>query len=247
MSVATASRNLSKTLNVYTTRAPIGKAEYILNPLDYAAKTHDMYCKRFAPRGHRVEALLLGMNPGPWGMAQTGVPFGSPDFVTSFLGITGKVKSVSHTHPKRPILGFESTRTEVSGQRLWGGIEKCFGSPENFFERFFIANFCPLVFQSDTGANVTPDKLPANEWANIIPACDKHLVEVIETLKPEMVIGIGRWATNQMERVVKLGMVDVEIGNVLHPSPASPAANKGWLETARSQFEKLGHPWPHSK
>ncbi len=32
----------------------------------------------------------------------------------------------------------------------------------------------------------------------------------------------------------------VRIGRILHPSPASPAANRGWAEVATSQLKALG-------
>lgn len=48
--------------------------QYVYNPLEYAWETHRCYAERYCrggPRGQRV--LFLGMNPGPYGMAQTGV------------------------------------------------------------------------------------------------------------------------------------------------------------------------------
>ena len=47
---------------------------YIYNPLEYAWQMHEAYLSRFVSRPTRT--LLLGMNPGPFGMAQNGVPFG---------------------------------------------------------------------------------------------------------------------------------------------------------------------------
>lgn len=45
--------------------------KYIYNPLDYAWDTHRCYVEKYCVGGQRI--LFLGMNPGPFGMAQTGV------------------------------------------------------------------------------------------------------------------------------------------------------------------------------
>jgi single-strand selective monofunctional uracil DNA glycosylase len=243
-----AAQRLKRAVADYPARAPLGSAEYVLDPLDYAWKHHRAYLERYGPREPgAVEAMLVGMNPGPWGMAQTGVPFGSPDVVRDFLGIHGPVKAPASTHPKRPILGWSGTRTEVSGRRLWGGVRDCFGTPEAFFARFFVANYCPLVFQSETGANLTPDKLPAAALADCYAACEDHMARVIEACAPRTVIGVGKWAEKQVKAIVAARGLDVEVASILHPSPASPAANRGWLPQARKQLAALGHPWPEPR
>lgn len=47
---------------------------FVYNPLDYAWGIHEKYLK-LAGQGKK-KVIFLGMNPGPFGMAQTGVPFG---------------------------------------------------------------------------------------------------------------------------------------------------------------------------
>ncbi|MGE0711005.1 MAG: uracil-DNA glycosylase family protein [Planctomycetota bacterium] len=225
--------------------APPAAAPYVLNPLDYAWPLHQAYLRRYGPAaGASVEAVLVGMNPGPWGMAQTGVPFGSPDLVRDFLGLAGEVEGPAGCHPKRPILGLQSPRTEVSGQRLWGGIRACFGAPEPFFRRFFVLNDCPLVWQNERGGNVTPDKLDKAYMAPCLEACDQHLREALLALGPRTAIGVGKWAERRLRHVVERFGLEVDVQTILHPSPASPVANRGWLEQARGQLAALGHPWP---
>lgn len=244
MRLIAAAQTLRDALAPWPQRVPLGPIAWILNPLEYAWAPYEQYVRRYAPEGHRVEAVLLGMNPGPWGMAQTGVPFGSPDFVRDFLKLDAPVKVPRLFHPDRPILGLQSPRTEVSGQRLWGGIQQCFGQPEAFFARFFVANYCPLAFQTQTGANITPDKLSRADGQPLELLCDAHLETLLRVLEPQTVIGVGKWAQEQATRVVKQAQLPVRVATILHPSPASPAANRGWLEAARAQLEALGHPWP---
>ena len=51
-----------------------GPVTHVYNPLEYARAPHEAYLERWGRGPKRV--VLLGMNPGPFGMAQTGVPFG---------------------------------------------------------------------------------------------------------------------------------------------------------------------------
>ena len=213
---------------------------HVYAPLEYASDAVEMYLDRFARPG--VEALMLGMNPGPWGMAQTGVPFGEVAHVRDFLGIECPVERPEDEHPKRPVLGFECPRSEVSGRRFWGWASERFGDPDVFFDRFFVWNWCPLAFLEETGRNRTPDKLPADERAALESVCDDALRKMVECLEPRMVIGIGAYAMKRARGVVE-GM-DVEVGSILHPSPASPMANRGWAPQAEAGLLKLGVELP---
>ncbi len=209
---------------------------HVYNPLDYAWNAHAQYLELHgaAPK----EVLFLGMNPGPWGMAQTGVPFGEVSAVRDWLGIDAEIRRPEHEHPKRQILGLACTRSEVSGARLWGWARETFGSPEHFFSRFFIANYCPLAFLEESGRNRTPDKLPGAEKGPLLEICDRSLRCTVEHLQPKMVVGIGVFAEGRAR--VALDGIDVAIGRILHPSPASPTANRGWAEQATRELREQG-------
>jgi single-strand selective monofunctional uracil DNA glycosylase len=245
-----AAKRLNRDLSGYREADPELGFSYLLNPLEYAWKVHQAFLRRYAPTAPgQVEAVLVGMNPGPWGMAQTGVPFGSPDVVRGFLNLTGiAVSEPPNVHPKRRIVGLESPRSEVSGRRLWGGAQACFGSAEAFFSRFFVLNYCPLVWQKESGANLTPDKLPKSYMADCSAACDRHLEAALRALGPEVTaIGVGKWAEKQLEKVIEGAGLPNTVGAILHPSPASPIANRGWLPQARAQLTALGHTWPEPR
>jgi single-strand selective monofunctional uracil DNA glycosylase len=209
---------------------------YVYNPLEYAREPHEAYLERWG-RGRR-EVLLLGMNPGPFGMAQTGVPFGEVSVVRDWLGVSGRVGKPKKEHPKRPVQGFDCPRSEVSGARLWGWARERFATPENFFKRFFIVNYCPLVFMEEGGKNLTPDKLPASERDPLLEACDAALRDLVDFYRPEWVVGVGAWAEKRARAA--LGEAGPRIGTILHPSPASPLANRGWAAQAEAGFQKLG-------
>ncbi len=208
---------------------------HVYNPLDYAWAVHERYLDRYGQGTKRV--IFLGMNPGPFGMAQTGVPFGEITAVRDWLGLAGPVGKPATENPGRPVEGFACPRSEVSGRRLWGLFQERFVTPDAFFAEHFVANYCPLVFFSD-GRNVTPDKLPAGEQKPLLAACDAHLRRMAEILEPEWVIGVGGWAEGRAAEA--LAGLPLRIGRILHPSPASPAANRGWSAAAEGQLRALG-------
>lgn len=211
---------------------------HVYNPLEYARAPWDAYCERFG-QGER-EVLFLGMNPGPFGMAQTGVPFGEVGFARDWLGLEAPVGRPAVEHPKRPVQGFACTRSEVSGARVWGWAKERFGTPEAFFARYFILNYCPLVFMEESGRNRVPEKLPKEERERLFAACDRALRRTVAIMRPRLAIGIGKFAEKKLQTV--LGDVPgLRIGAVPHPSPASPLANAGWAPLMdRAMAELLG-------
>jgi single-strand selective monofunctional uracil DNA glycosylase len=209
---------------------------HVYNPLIYAAEPHRRYLDRYG--GRPKEVVWVGMNPGPWGMAQTGVPFGEVSAVRDWMGIEAPVGRPARSHPKRPVLGFACTRSEVSGQRLWGWARKTFGAAELFFRRFFVVNYCPLMFIGESGANRTPDKLTVPEARPLFAACDRALRRTIEYLEPAHVVGVGRFAAERAR--IALDGLDVKIGVITHPSPANPRANRGWEPIIVGELGAMG-------
>ncbi|MNR87110.1 Uracil DNA glycosylase superfamily protein [compost metagenome] len=209
---------------------------HVYNPLVYAREGYAAYLRLAGDTPKR--AIFLGMNPGPWGMAQTGVPFGQVEWARDWLGIHVAVGKPEVEHPKRPVTGFECGRKEVSGSRLWGAIAKHFGTPEAFFERYLILNYCPLVFMEESGRNRTPDKLPASERKALFDACDLHLREVVDVLQPEWIVGIGAFAEERAR--LALEGTGIKTGRIIHPSPANPLTNQGWEPIVERELTALG-------
>jgi single-strand selective monofunctional uracil DNA glycosylase len=217
-----------------------GAVSHVYNPLDYAWEPHRCYLERYG--GGRPEVLLLGMNPGPWGMAQTGVPFGDVPLVRDWLGIEAPVGRPTREHPKRPIEGFDCHRREVSGQRLWGWARERCGTPARFFARFFVHNYCPLCFMESSGRNRTPDRLPAADRKKLFAACDRALADAVRSLAPRYVLGVGGFAADRAAAV--LGDAPVQVGQILHPSPASPRANRDWAGEVEAALRDMGIALP---
>ncbi|MFP4114351.1 MAG: uracil-DNA glycosylase family protein [Spirochaetota bacterium] len=210
----------------------------VYNPLRYARKMWDRYLERFASTAKRT--ILLGMNPGPWGMAQTGIPFGEIAAVRDWMALSEEIGRPEAEHPKRPVEGLDCTRSEVSGRRLWSLMAGRFETAEGFFATHFVANYCPLVFMADTGRNITPDKLPADERRPLFRICDEFLRVVVRALEPDYLVGVGKFAESRAETACS-GMDDPpKIATILHPSPASPAANRDWAGTVTRQLTELG-------
>ena len=233
MTLARIARRLCREVEQLEFGPPVA---FVYNPLDYARGPHEQYLRRYgaAPK----EVVLVGMNPGPFGMVQTGVPFGDVELVRDFLGIEGRVGRPAAEHPKRPVDGFDCARREVSGTRVWSWARERCGTAERFFERFFVVNYCPLAFLEEGGRNRTPDKLKAPEREALFAVCDRALGDTIELLAPRLAVGIGAFAEQRLRAALPDGAV--RIGRILHPSPASPAANRGWAEQVEEQLAELG-------
>ena len=226
-------RRLARAVDALEFAPPV---THVYNPLAYARGPHEAYLERYAHPG--IEVLLVGMNPGPFGMAQTGVPFGEVGLVRDWLGISGRVDRPVREHPRRPVSGFACERSEVSGARLWGWARERFGAPEEFFARFFVWNYCPLVFMEDSGRNRTPDKLPVAERAALFAPCDAALRGLADALDPHLVVGVGAFASERARSA--LAGRRHRLGTIPHPSPASPAANRGWAALAERALLELG-------
>jgi len=228
------SRELAQTVSGLRFTPPVA---CVYNPLDYARAPHELYLSRFGVG--RKEALFVGMNPGPFGMAQTGVPFGDVRMVRDWMGIEAPVGKPFPEHPKRPVDGFKCPRGEVSGARLWGWARDGFGRPESFFKRFFVWNYCPLCFMEESGRNLTPDKLLADERVPLTLVCDDALRQLVDTLRPSIVIGVGAFAEKRAREALDRPQ-DPRIGRIPHPSPASPSANRGWAAATEQALKQCG-------
>lgn len=217
--------------------APLTFAEpvhTVYNPLLYARSAYEDYWRRYASGEKAV--MFMGMNPGPWGMAQTGIPFGEVSIVRDWLGIQAAIGKPAVEHPARPVQGLDCKRTEVSGQRIWGWIRRRFGTPEEFFQNHFIANYCPLVFMEESGRNRTPDKLPKHERDPLFAACDRALQKTAGILKPKAIVAVGRFAEGRAQ----IALPDLPVITIPHPSPANPAANSGWEEEVERRLGEAG-------
>jgi single-strand selective monofunctional uracil DNA glycosylase len=211
----------------------------VYNPLDYARAAHLQYLTRYASAPKEI--VLVGMNPGPWGMVQTGVPFGEVHWVRDWLGIDAAIRKPAVEHPLRPIEGWACQRSEVSGSRLWGWAKQRFETPGAFFERFFVANYCPLSFLEKNGKNRTPDALPTDERAPLLEVCDRFIAELLLELRPRHAIGVGHFAAKRVEAALAgRNQHAIQVGAITHPSPANPRANRGWAVLVERELAALG-------
>jgi single-strand selective monofunctional uracil DNA glycosylase len=209
---------------------------FVYNPLLYAREPAERYVSLYA--AGRKDVVFLGMNPGPWGMAQTGVPFGEVEAMRDWLRIEGRVSAPAAVHPRVPVRGFDCPRSEVSGRRLWGLMHERFGDAREFARHWFVANYCPLLFLDATGRNITPDKLVQPDRAVLFPICDRFLAILLSTLRPHWAVGVGSFARQRLEAVAPA--LGVEVASITHPSPANPVANRGWVRQARAALRSRG-------
>lgn len=205
-----------------TAAVPLSGPAYVYAPLGYAWEPHERYLRAFGERAGR--ALFVGMNPGPWGMAQTGVPFADVAWAHGWMGIHGEVEAPPRVHPKRPVLGYASTRSDPSGGKFYGWAKRRHGTAERFFADFFVVNYCPLLFLDESGRNVTPAQLRKADADALLPPCDAWLRDALAALRPSLVLPMGSFVEARVRPLA--GATPVRA--VRHPSPANPANNAGW-------------------
>ncbi|HMI88538.1 MAG TPA: uracil-DNA glycosylase family protein [Polyangiaceae bacterium] len=227
-----AAKKLHRRTSKLAFAAPV---DCVYAPLGYAWPIAEAYMEKYGSGAKEI--VFVGMNPGPFGMAQTGVPFGEVGFVRDWMDLRGSVARPEREHAKRPVLGLDCTRSEVSGARLWGAFARRFPDARQFFQRAFVLNYCPLLFLAESGANITPDKLRVSERAALETACDEHLRDALSALHPRTAIGVGQYAT---KKIASLGIPGLQVASIPHPSPASPAANRGWDELAAKALRSAG-------
>ena len=213
-----------------------GSVDAVYNPLAYAWEPHRAYLELASGGG--AKTLLLGMNPGPHGMGQMGIPFAATSVVRDLLKITNlEVGQPKKPHPKRPISGLDWPKEEVSGTRLWGLLANEYGSAESIFKSVFLLNHCPLMlFSGERATNITPDKITGPTTKALLERCDEHLREVVDIMQIERVIGVGRYS--EKRALNALSRIDISVTTCWHPSPASPLANRNkgedWKKNVRN-------------
>jgi len=214
------------------------KVAWTYDPFDYAWDGYRQYVEKLG-EGPR-QALFVGMNPGPWGMGQTGVPFGDPDQVCA-MGVTeiDVTEPTDYRSDERPVHGLDSPRNEVSGTRLFEGLARVFGSLPDAYQHLFVANYCPLLFFDDTGSNLTPPKLLKADREPLFAACDEHLDRLVNYYDPDALVGVGRFAERRIEAVLDDRDEDRTVEYLLHPSPANPHANRDGGQYWQDQLDEL--------
>lgn len=230
------SHDLSARYAAISYPAPVA---FVYNPLEYAAGPHECYLQKWGNGSKRV--VFAGMNPGPYGMAQVGVPFGEISVVRDWLRITGAVGHPPAEHPKKPVLGFDCRRSEVSGRRLWGLFIDRFKNPEAFFAEHFVVNLCPLMFLDAGGRNLTPDKLPQPTRDQTMELCRFYIRRVCELLNANHLVAVGTFSTTVCTEAVQgIHTAPPTVLRIQHPSPANPNANRDWAGSATTDLQNAG-------
>ncbi|XP_069762283.1 single-strand selective monofunctional uracil DNA glycosylase [Narcine bancroftii] len=213
---------------------------HVYNPLEYAWEPHRCYVEKYC--SSQKDVLFLGMNPGPFGMVQTGVPFGEVTMVQEWLGVSGIVERPATEHPRRPVLGWQCQRSEVSGARFWGLFRSLCGAAgaQAFFHRCFVHNLCPLAFVDGAGRNLTPADLPQALREQLLEVCGDSLRRTVSLLGVGMVVGVGRLAETRARKALAKGAeTRVRVEGISHPSPRNPRANQGWQQATAARLQEL--------
>lgn len=191
----------------------------ILNPLVYAWHLHEEYMGK-VPQGTKI--LFVGMNPSPSSL--TGIPFYEKDAMTNLFGAPLLTQLLNEMPAK-----YRGNETSESGQRFWEFVFKKFGSYDKFFRYCFIINYCPLIFMNKDGGNVPLDGFNDASQSllkNLMAISDSGLKDIIDHIKPTLIIGIGRYAFN---RVRQANTSNIKCYQIRHPSPATGMTSDQWM------------------
>ena len=179
---------------------------------------------------------MVGMNPGPVRDGADGRAVRRRRrWCATSSASRGRSGSRRVEHPRRPIAGFDCHRSEVSGTRFWGWARDRFGTAERFFERVYVANWCPLVFMEESGRNVRRTSCPPPSARRSSSVCNEALARVAETLARR---SSSASAASPSSGRARRSATSVRIGRILHPSPASPAANNDWPASSTRSFAR---------
>lgn len=208
---------------------------FVYNPLSYGWPAHLEYQRRALQDSCHV--MFLGMNPGPDGMAQTAVPFGSVSACRDYLGIDMPVGHPAKEHPRKPVDGFSHRKDEPSGAKIWGLIREHYPDPSAFFSFATVQNFCPLCFlDKERGRNVTPDKLERSDREKLEAVCRGALSDILSLLGIDTAVAVGTYAEKQL----KLAAPSLHIVRILHPSPITGISPQEWRERSEAVLHEEG-------
>ncbi|XP_013171163.1 PREDICTED: single-strand selective monofunctional uracil DNA glycosylase [Papilio xuthus] len=211
----------------------------IYNPTIYARHTFEMYVRKYC--NTKKSIMFFGMNPGPFGMSQTGVPFGDVSSVREWLGIEGPVGKPPKELETRPVRGFECTRTEISGKRFWGLLKEICGTPEKFFESSFVYNYLNQQWMKTNGCNLTPGDFKVTEMKALYEICDPIFIKVLELYNVQTIIAVGKFCETRAHKAIEAYLPSkgktIKVLYLPHPSPRT-VNNNNWDEKALEYLER---------
>ncbi|KAH8374826.1 hypothetical protein KR200_006973 [Drosophila serrata] len=216
---------------------PPSGIQCMYNPIVYASQLHCDYLRRYLNGAKKL--VFIGMNPGPNGMAQTGIPFGNVRTVKVLMQLSGSVEKPPNEHPKRPVVGLDCRIEEPSGVRLWELFLRLAGNMETFAQQCFVHNFCPLAFFDEAGKNLTPGELKGTYKQQLRDRCLDTLEEQLHLLQPQVVVAVGEYVHTALKRSKFCKSDSVIVLRLPHPSPRS-VNNNNWPEKAQAFLEDNG-------
>jgi len=226
-----------------------------LDPTRYCRSAWAAYLQMAARLGC---VLVVGMNPGPHGMAQTGVPFTDP-WIVDELDLQAPradvppadipaVGSWRHrSHRARGVLG---SKREESAKRLWPllreicapyaavgpSADKIAEATRRVCNEVLLVNALPICWLDPAGKNVSAEQVekraPAQVREGLRDLVNEWLQAVADILRPAAVIGVGRWAREFVTDLDVDHFVEIPFRDgIKHPSP-SAGSEAAWRAEA---------------
>ncbi len=227
----------------------------IWNPGLYGETWHARFRRLYRPGQHPL--VVFGLNPGPYGMAQTGIPFTDirrlvsalPDLAAELRGRGERVEPPGLAPPGlRPYL---SRSFESSAVRVYRFLKKGWGGAERGWTEVVVANPCTLLFIDPAeGKNRTPADLAraarlrgsgrdqvrelVESFGRIRIRC---AVESIEALSPRGAILLGKDVQAALGPALRRILGEARVIPWEHPARAVP---ESWASGLLSALRRRG-------
>jgi single-strand selective monofunctional uracil DNA glycosylase len=211
----------------------------IWNPGLYAASWHALFRKEYPASAGCI--LVFGLNPGPYGMAQTGIPFTDLKRLREHLprlakGLERRGCSLAGVGlAPRSLRPYLSRTFESSAVRVYRFLSRGWGSAEDGWRSVVVANPCSLLFMDAAGENRTPADLVgavSRRTGSLVAArrlrerCNalRRLAarEAVRVLSPRGVVLLGKDAQRAMQTGIAPLLGPDSILGWEHPARAVP-------------------------
>ena len=185
----------------------------VWNPQLYGLPLYRRFATEHLPTS-RGAIVALGLNPGKYGMSQTGIPFTDVTRAAR-VGIAIEPPGLAPAS-LRPFL--KSYRVERSSASVYNLLDALWGGPAEGWRRLWAVAPCGLLFLEPDGTNVTPADARLARRDDVRELRLRVIRESVEAARPRGVLLLGQ----DVARVAADALGDVETLVVDHPVARGP-------------------------
>jgi len=200
-----------------------GAGLQVWNPALYALDIYQEYLTKFPPEPGAI--LALGLNPGPYGMAQTGIPFTDCRTASGALGmemtIPGKAPDDLISRLKKANGKWRGTY-ERSSLGMYRFLILAWGDIKTAYRNWFVGNPCPLLFLDPERWNVTPADPRLRRMKEVGELRQRAVIGFSEILNPRGIVCFGKDVAKAVGEVAIRQVGPDRVVFYEHPARAVP-------------------------